>query len=220
MSASRLRAAALLLAGSLGLAACNEGYGYSSMSVGYGAPGYCDPRWNDCNYGGYSAYGPYGGYDAYGYGYGYDGAYDPWWGWYGDYYYPGIGFYVYDQGGGRHRWDDRTRRYWEGRRHAYGGRDWNDSRWQRWDGYRDRNWNSGSRGDWNRGDGNWNRGDGSSDRRNRDWYRNDGSSNRGNWNRGNWNRDNWNRGNSNRGGSGMNGTSTAPSGVSRWSEPS
>ncbi|MDB5672925.1 MAG: hypothetical protein JWO25_3884 [Alphaproteobacteria bacterium] len=34
MSVSRLRAAALLLAGSLGLAACDEGYGYQGMAVG------------------------------------------------------------------------------------------------------------------------------------------------------------------------------------------
>ena len=112
MSIVRLRAAVLLLAGSFTLAACNDGYGYGGMSVGYGAAGYCDPRWDDCYYG-----GGYDRYDRYGYGgYGYGSAYDPWWGWYGDYSYPGVGFYIYDRGGRRHRWDDNTRRYWEGRR--------------------------------------------------------------------------------------------------------
>ena len=48
MSIVRLRAAVLLLAGSFTLAACNDGYGYGGMSVGYGAAGYCDPRWDDC----------------------------------------------------------------------------------------------------------------------------------------------------------------------------
>ena len=182
MSVAPIRAAVLLLAGSFGLAACNDGYGYGGMSVGYGAAGYCDPRWDDCYYN--------SGYDRYGYGgYGYGGAYDPWWGWYGDYYYPGVGFYIYDRGGRRHRWDDNTRRYWEGRRHHYQGRDWNDRRWQRWDGYRGGNNWDGRRdrnrdGDWdrrrdgNRGDGNWNRGDGQR-RGDGSWNRGDGTSNRG-----------------------------------------
>jgi hypothetical protein len=135
----RLRAVAILLAGAVGLSACayDDGYGYGGVSVGYGGRGYCDPRWDDCY-----------GYDSYGYGYG--GAYDPWYGWWGGYYYPGIGIYIYDQGGRRYRWNDNQRRYWEGRRQNYRGRDWNDQRWQRWDGFRGRedgNWND-RRGSW------------------------------------------------------------------------
>jgi hypothetical protein len=60
--------------------------------------------------------------DGYGYsgvslGYASSGYYgDPYWGWYDDYYYPGTGYYIYDRGGHRHRWNDSQRRYWEGRR--------------------------------------------------------------------------------------------------------
>jgi hypothetical protein len=132
MSATRLRTPLILLVAGLGLSACayddGYGYGYGGVSVGYGNR-YCDPYWDDC----YSGYGR-GGY-----------AYDPWYGWYGDYYYPGIGIYVFDRSGRRHRWNDDHRRYWEGRRQRWGDRDWNDRRWERWQGYRgDR---SGS-GDW------------------------------------------------------------------------
>jgi hypothetical protein len=135
MSLIRLRTAAILLAAGLGLSACayDRGYGYGGVSVGYG--GYCDPYYDDC----YSGYG-YGGY------------YDPWYGWYGDYYYPGIGIYVFDRSGRRHRWNDDHRRYWEGRRGRWQGRDWNDRRWERWDNYRgdNRNWRRGDSGrsDW------------------------------------------------------------------------
>lgn len=127
MSAARLRTAIILLAAGIGLSGCayDRGYGYGGLSVGYG--GYCDPYWDDC----YSGYGR-GGY------------YDPWYGWYGDYYYPGIGIYVFDRGGRRYRWSDDHRRYWEGRRHHWGDRDWNDRRWERWQGYR------GDRRDWRR----------------------------------------------------------------------
>jgi hypothetical protein len=125
MSLIRLRTAALLLAAGIGVSACaygdGYGYGYGGLSAGYG--GYCDPYWDDCYYGG-------GGY----------GAYDPWYGWYGDYYYPGIGIYVFDRSGRRYRWNDDHRRYWEGRRQHWGDRNWGDRRWERWDGYRgDRN---------------------------------------------------------------------------------
>src|SRR5207253_3089057 len=55
--------------------------------------------------------GYYGGVEAGGgYGYGYDepfyDGYTPAYGWYGDYYYPGTGFYVFDRGGKRHQWND------------------------------------------------------------------------------------------------------------------
>lgn len=129
MRVSPLRTPMLLLAAATGLGACsyNDGYGYGGVSVGYGSAGYCDPYYYDC----YSGYGRAG----YGYGYGYS---DPWYGWYGNYYYPGIGFYVFDRSGRRHRWNDDHRRYWEGRRGSWQGRDWNDRRWENWSGYRNR----------------------------------------------------------------------------------
>ena len=74
--------------------------------------------------GGCASYGGFGtgyGYDDYGYG-GYGGqssyGYAPsaYYGWYDNYYYPGTGYYIYDRRGSRHRWNDRHRHYWEGRR--------------------------------------------------------------------------------------------------------
>jgi hypothetical protein len=118
MPPTRLRAAAVLLASGFVLSACayGDGYGYGNggVSVGYGSRG-CDPYWDDCYYG---------------------QGYDPWYGWYGDYYYPGIGFYVFDRFGRRYTWSDDHRRYWEGRRNRWGERNWNDRRWERWEGYR------------------------------------------------------------------------------------
>ena len=46
--------------------------------------------------------------------------------------------YHYDSYGRRYPWNEQYRRYWEGRRGAWGQRNWNDQRWQRWDGYRGR----------------------------------------------------------------------------------
>jgi hypothetical protein len=70
-------------------------------------------------YGGYGGYGPYGGvgvgYSA-GYGYGYGDPYYGGWGspfgWYDDFYYPGVGMYVYDSYRRPRMWNDRERRYW------------------------------------------------------------------------------------------------------------
>jgi hypothetical protein len=132
MRRPRLRTLAFALLATAGLSACAEDYGrygYSSVSLGYGTRGGCDPYYYDCRYYG-GGYGGYGGYGAYGYGA------DPYWGWWGNYYYPGIGFYIYDSYGRRYAWNDQYRRYWEGRRGSWGNRNWNDSRMQRWDGYR------------------------------------------------------------------------------------
>jgi hypothetical protein len=96
MYASRIRAAGLVIAASLGLSACMSPYGYSSVGVGVGSGGY---------YGDYGYGYPYG---SYGYGY-------PSYGWYDDFYYPGSGYYVYSRDGHRHRWTDAQRRYWESR---------------------------------------------------------------------------------------------------------
>jgi hypothetical protein len=109
-------------------------YGGSSVSIGVGYGG------------GYDSYG-YGGY-GYGYPYnaygGYYGGYDPF-GWYGDYYYPGTGIYVYDRQRTRHVWNDQQRRYWQDRTSR-----WQSSRgatnsgsgenWSRWDRSADRSW--------------------------------------------------------------------------------
>lgn len=46
---------------------------------------------------------------------------NPYWGWYGDYYYPGTGVYVYTRDRNRLRWTHAQRRYWEGRRSAWRG---------------------------------------------------------------------------------------------------
>ncbi len=69
-----------------------------------------------------------------GYGYsgvsvGYNAAWgDPYWGWYGDYYYPGTGVYVYDRQRRRHAWNDIQRGYWEGRRGNWrGDRGWRNN---------------------------------------------------------------------------------------------
>jgi hypothetical protein len=127
MSKPRLRSAVLALAASLSLGACayGSGYGHTGVSVGYGSygggygrygRGYCDPYFNDCAYGGY-------------------GYADPWFGWYDNVYYPGVGVFVYDRYGRRFNWADHHRSYWMGRRGYWGSRDWNDRRWERWDGY-------------------------------------------------------------------------------------
>lgn len=67
---------------------------------------------------------------ARGYGYGYYGAVAPYYGWYGDYYYPGTGVYVYDRYRVARRWSDRDRDYWSARRDGWRGRtirdNWHD----------------------------------------------------------------------------------------------
>ena len=82
----RIGLLALALAAGLGLAGCNDGYGYG-VGAGYG--GYYDDA--------------YAGFPAY-------------YGWYGDYYYPGTGAYVFDRYRRPFRWNDEQRRYWEARR--------------------------------------------------------------------------------------------------------
>lgn len=90
------KVAGLLLAGlataALGGCAYDAEYGYAG---GYG-PG---P--------GAYAYGPE--YDAY---YGDPSFYGAGWGWYGDYWYPGSGVFVYDRYGHGRRWSGREQSYW------------------------------------------------------------------------------------------------------------
>lgn len=107
-----LAAVGLASAVALGGCAYDDGY-YGGMSVGSGyyAGGYYDDYWGPGSY--------------------YPGYYN---GWYNGFYYPGSGYYVYDRGGRRHRWNDGQRRYWEGRR---------DDRGTAWSGAR-----QGDRGTW------------------------------------------------------------------------
>ncbi|EZP74375.1 hypothetical protein BV96_00463 [Sphingomonas paucimobilis] len=114
--------AAIGLAGALALGGCayDDGY-YGGVSVGSGyyGGGYYDDYWGP----GYYSPGSYGG-------------------WYNGYYYPGSGYYVYDRGGRRHRWNDGQRRYWENYRQARredGGRRWRDGQQRQWQGDRDAN---------------------------------------------------------------------------------
>lgn len=104
-----IQALGLIAAADLGLSACTDGYGYSGVSVGYGAAPYYDDYY----------------YDGYG---------TPYWGWYGDYYYPGTGYYVYDRYRRPYRWNDGQRNYWEQRRRAWRGDRGNGS--PNWNGWR------------------------------------------------------------------------------------
>jgi hypothetical protein len=116
MRISHLRLAALAAVSGIALGGCAYGYdpygygggygGYGGVSVGYGYPGY--------GYGSYGGYGGYGGYGSYG-GFG-----SPF-GWYGDYYYPGSGIYVYDRHRNRHRWNDDQRHHWSDRNGQWRG---------------------------------------------------------------------------------------------------
>ena len=111
MLALPLRHLTLAALTTLTLAACayDDGYGYSGLSVGLGS-----------GYGGY-----YDDYPAY-------GGYLPYYGWWGDRYYPGVGVYTYDRSGHRYRWNDSQRRYWQDRRrHWRGDRDMREN----WSGY-------------------------------------------------------------------------------------
>lgn len=89
------------------------------------------------------------GYDRPAYGYyddGYRTSYSNYYGWYGDYYYPGVGIYVYDRYGTSHRWNDGQRRYWETRRdRRYSNENWSDYRRERRDDRRE--WRD-DRGQW------------------------------------------------------------------------
>lgn len=119
MRVLNLRTAAIALVAGLGLGGCAYGpYGGLGVGVGYGDPYYNNGYgYSPYGYGaGYSpyGYGSYGSYSPYGYGYG-----SPYWGWNDGFYYPGTGYYVYDQYRNPYRWTDTQRRYWEGRRQAY-----------------------------------------------------------------------------------------------------
>ena len=122
------------------------GYGGGYGGYGYGGYGYGYP------YGGYGY--PYGGYGAY-------GSYDPF-GWYGDYYYPGSGIYVYDSSRTRHVWNNDQQRYWSQRRQQWqnhgGATTSTGDNWSGWDRSRRRDNRSTTSGTWTRGGTGWTRG--------------------------------------------------------------
>lgn len=127
----RLALAIGLAAGGLTLSACADDlYGPYGYGGGYYGAGY----------GGY--YGGYGPYDSgYGYGYGYSpyygAAYGPYYpfGWYGDFYYPGVGVYVYDSYRHPHVWNGDQQRYWSGRQAAWHSRTGSAMTHGNWSGF-------------------------------------------------------------------------------------
>jgi len=92
----------ILAVAGLGLGACADQYAYGR------APGYYD---NDAYYSQYDRY--YG--DPYGFQYVPVGYIGLGFGWYGDYYYPGTGNWVYDRRGVRRGWNQHQRAYWQPR---------------------------------------------------------------------------------------------------------
>jgi hypothetical protein len=72
-----------------------------------------------------------------GYGYGevgVAGPANPYFGWYGDYYYPGAGYYVYDRSGGEHRWNRDQHHYWGARAHGNPGQRGGAPHWEGYTG--------------------------------------------------------------------------------------
>jgi hypothetical protein len=96
------------LAAAAALTGCTDGYGYSGVGVGYAS----------------------NLYDGYAYSAGY--------GWYGDYYYPGSGVFVYDQYRRPYRWNAAQQRYWQNRAFAgRGGREYREDRREVRENWRD-----------------------------------------------------------------------------------
>ncbi len=90
----------------MSLSACVYGDGYGQSNFGYADDQYCDP---------YNEYDAYYGCDLdYGFAnFGYGG------GWYQDYYYPGFGFFIFDNAGRRYRMNDYYLGYWGRERQRY-----------------------------------------------------------------------------------------------------
>ena len=102
----------IMAAGALALGGCAYGdYGYG---MGYG--GY---------YGDYGYGAPY-----YGYGYGYEP-----FGWYDDFYYPGVGVFVFDRDRHRHRWNGDQQRYWTSRQTQWQSRSGASVTRENWSGF-------------------------------------------------------------------------------------
>ena len=118
MLSSRIKAAAIVLAASAGLAGCAYGpYGGVSVGTGYGSPyGYDSPY--GYGYGSQYGYGYDPFYSGYGYGYG-NPYYDSYYGWNNGFYYPGSGWYVYDPDRRRRPMTDEEKSFWETRIQAW-----------------------------------------------------------------------------------------------------
>lgn len=98
---------AALSVATVGLSGCVYDVGLGYASDGYGYDSYdCDP---------YSPFDSYytcdSGYGFYNIGFG--------GGWYDNYWYPGYGYYVFDNYGRRHNMHDHHRRYWGDRRQRW-----------------------------------------------------------------------------------------------------
>ena len=100
MGSKTILRAALLITASVGVSGC-----VYDVGLGYASDGYYDDGYACDAYGSYDAY-----YDCdYGQGFaniGFGG------GWYDNYYYPGYGFFLFDQVGRRYPMRDHHRRYW------------------------------------------------------------------------------------------------------------
>ncbi|MCC5647811.1 hypothetical protein LC607_33865 [Nostoc sp. CHAB 5824] len=134
-----LKIVALATAG-IAVSGCTYDMGLGYASDGYYGDGYYgDGYYNDdynCD--------PYGGYDSYyqcdyGQGFyniGFGG------GWYDNYWYPGYGFYLFDNVGRRYTMRDNHRRYWGEKRHRWYRE--NRGRNRDGDGYRGRGYSDSS----------------------------------------------------------------------------
>ncbi len=90
----------------MSLSACAYSDGYSQNNFAYADDQYCDP---------YNEYDAYHGCDLeYGFAnFGYGG------GWHQDFYYPGFGFFIFDDAGRRYRMNDYYLGYWGRKRQQY-----------------------------------------------------------------------------------------------------
>ena len=114
MPYQKIRNLVMLASASAALGGCTGLYGdglYTGASVG---TGYYDDGYYGNGYSGYNNYANVG---------------DPYWGWYGDYYYPGSGAFVYDQYRRPYRWNRAQQRYWAQRRQGWRGQYRNDGNW-------------------------------------------------------------------------------------------
>lgn len=90
----------------MSLSACAYSDGYGQSNLGYADDQYCDP---------YNEYDAYYGCDLeYGFAnFGYGG------GWHQDFYYPGFGFFIFDNSGRRYRMNDYYLGYWGRQRQQF-----------------------------------------------------------------------------------------------------
>lgn len=99
----RIGLIAITLGLGIGVTGCTDGYGYGGAGVGYASDPYYGGGYGDGYYG-----AGFGGVNSY-------------YGWSGDYYYPGSGVFVYDRYRRPYRWNGAQQRYWQGRRGNYRG---------------------------------------------------------------------------------------------------